>query len=87
MPAVGAGADGDGAAFCTTLFRDPAGIQRAFKDKALFEKAPSPDPATAPNLFGFRPGHGFRSDTLRRCRHVRCQVPGAYATPKPNSRR
>ncbi|MEU8972358.1 hypothetical protein AB0D11_24325 [Streptomyces monashensis] len=53
MPAVGAGADGDGAAFCTTLFRDPAGIQRVFKDKTLFEKAPSPDPATAPNLFGF----------------------------------
>ncbi|WEO94237.1 hypothetical protein A6P39_009540 [Streptomyces sp. FXJ1.172] len=53
MPAVGAGADGDGAAFCTTLFRDPAGIQRVFKDKALFEKAPSPDPAMAPDLFGF----------------------------------
>ncbi|WBO68720.1 hypothetical protein [Streptomyces camelliae] len=53
MPAVGAGADGDGAAFCATLFRDPAGVQRVFKDKALFEKAPSPDPAMAPNLFGF----------------------------------
>jgi hypothetical protein len=53
MPAVGAGADGDGAAFCTTLFRDPAGIRRVFKDKTLFEKAPSPDPAMAPNLFGF----------------------------------
>ncbi|MDT0468997.1 hypothetical protein [Streptomyces gibsoniae] len=53
MPAVGAGADSDGAAFCTTLFRDQAGIQRVFKDKALFEKAPSPDPSMAPNLFGF----------------------------------
>lgn len=53
MPAIGAGASGDGAAFCTTLFRDPAGVQRVFKDKALFEKAPSPDPAMAPNLFAF----------------------------------
>jgi hypothetical protein len=55
MPAIGAGAGagGDGAAFCTTLFRDRAGVQRVFKDKALFEKAPSPDPAMAPNLFGF----------------------------------
>lgn len=53
MPAVGARAGADGAAFCTTLFRDPAGVQRVFKDKALFQKAPSPDPATAPNLFSF----------------------------------
>ncbi|MFK0104237.1 hypothetical protein [Streptomyces sp. NPDC091217] len=54
MPAVGAGADsGDGAAFCTTLFRDPAGIQRVFRDKALFEKAPSPDTGVSSNLFGF----------------------------------
>ncbi|MFF3518654.1 hypothetical protein [Streptomyces sp. NPDC002573] len=53
MRAVGAGADGDGASFCTSLFRDRAGVQRVFKDKALFEKAPSPDPAMAPNLFAF----------------------------------
>ncbi|MFD1662892.1 hypothetical protein ACFSL4_33185 [Streptomyces caeni] len=53
MPAIGAGAEGDGAAFCTTLFRDPAGVRRVFRDRALFEKAPSPDPATAPNLFAF----------------------------------
>jgi hypothetical protein len=53
MPPIGARAGGDGAAFCTSLFRDRAGIQRVFKDKALFEKAPSPDPATAPNLFAF----------------------------------
>jgi hypothetical protein len=53
MPAIGAGAEGDGAAFCSTLFRDPAGVQRVFRDKALFEKVPSPDPAMAPNLFGF----------------------------------
>ncbi|MFJ9908127.1 hypothetical protein ACIRVK_35520 [Streptomyces sp. NPDC101152] len=52
QPAV-RGANADGAAFCTNLFRNPAGIQRVFKDKALFQKAPSPDPAMAPNLFGF----------------------------------
>ncbi|MFR0357283.1 hypothetical protein [Streptomyces sediminimaris] len=53
MPPVGAGSDGNGAAFCTTLFGDAAGIQRVFKDKELFRAAPSPDPGTAPDLFGF----------------------------------
>ncbi|MFJ9539795.1 hypothetical protein ACIRPX_21335 [Streptomyces sp. NPDC101225] len=53
MPRIGAGRDGDGAAYCTSLFGDPAGIQRVFKDKALFTTAPSPDPGTAPNLFAF----------------------------------
>ncbi|MBN0044745.1 hypothetical protein JS756_11615 [Streptomyces actuosus] len=53
MPALGADGDGDGAAYCRTLFGDPTGIQRIFKDKSLFEEAPSPDPATAPNLFAF----------------------------------
>ncbi|MCH0565206.1 hypothetical protein [Streptomyces sp. MUM 2J] len=53
MPALGSDADGDGTSYCRTLFSDPSGIQRVFKDKSLFEKAPSPDPATAPNLFGF----------------------------------
>ncbi|MEU3275646.1 hypothetical protein [Streptomyces antibioticus] len=62
MPAVGA--DGDGAAYCRTLFGDPAGIQRVFKDKAIFETAPSPDPGTAPNLFAFLAAraHGTFSD-------------------------
>jgi hypothetical protein len=53
MPLVGAGSDGNGAAFCRTLFGDGAGIQRVFRDKALFKTAPSPDPGTAPNLFAF----------------------------------
>ncbi|MGW4562192.1 hypothetical protein ACWEN3_07175 [Streptomyces sp. NPDC004561] len=53
MPAIGAGAGRAGTAFCATLFRSPVGVQRVFKDKGLFAKAPSPDPATAPNLFGF----------------------------------
>ncbi|MFF3907873.1 hypothetical protein ACFYZJ_18200 [Streptomyces sp. NPDC001848] len=67
MPAVGSGADGDGAAFCTALFRDPAGIQRVFKDKALFEKAPSPDPAMAPNLFGFLAARASQTFTNLGC--------------------
>ncbi|MFG3206592.1 hypothetical protein [Streptomyces sp. NPDC048192] len=70
MPAVRAGADGDGAAFCTTLFRDPAGIQRVFKDKALFEKAPSPDPAMAPNLFGFLAARANQTFTNLGCDHL-----------------
>ncbi|MFI6655227.1 hypothetical protein ACIBL8_06905 [Streptomyces sp. NPDC050523] len=53
MPRVGAGSDGNGAAFCRTLFGDGAGVQRVFRDKALLKTAPSPDPGTAPNLFGF----------------------------------
>ncbi|MEU7057560.1 hypothetical protein [Streptomyces sp. NPDC046197] len=70
MPAVGAGADGDGAGFCTTLFRDPAGIQRVFKDKPLFEKAPSPDPAMAPNLFGFLAARANQTFTNLGCDHL-----------------
>jgi len=53
MPRVGAGSDGNGAAFCRTLFGNGAGVQRVFRDKALLKTAPSPDPGTAPNLFAF----------------------------------
>lgn len=70
MPAVRAGADGDGAAFCSTLFRDPAGIQRVFRDKALLVKAPSPDPGTAPNLFGFLAARANQTFTNLGCDHL-----------------
>ncbi|MFD8304554.1 hypothetical protein ACFV29_19725 [Streptomyces sp. NPDC059690] len=53
MPPIGAGDDGNGAAYCRTLFTDPSGIRRVFQDRALLRAAPSPDPGTAPNLFGF----------------------------------
>ncbi|WP_265568221.1 hypothetical protein [Streptomyces hygroscopicus] len=70
MPAVGARAGGDGAAFCTTLFRDPAGVQRIFKDKALFEQAPSPDPAAAPNLFAFLAARANQTFTNLGCNQL-----------------
>ncbi|MFE1911247.1 hypothetical protein [Streptomyces anandii] len=70
MPAVRSGADGDGAAFCSALFRDPAGIQRVFKDKALLLKAPSPDPGTAPNLFGFLAARANQTFTNLGCDHL-----------------
>ncbi|WP_427164746.1 hypothetical protein ACQF4J_04980 [Streptomyces sp. C1-1] len=53
MPPIGAGDDGNGAAYCRTLFTKPSGIRRVFQDRALLRAAPSPDPGTAPNLFGF----------------------------------
>jgi hypothetical protein len=67
MPPVGRGTDGNGKAFCKTLFGDPAGLQRVFKDKALFTAAPSPDPATAPNLFGFLASRANQSFTNLGC--------------------
>ncbi|MEU6775715.1 hypothetical protein [Streptomyces sp. NPDC046759] len=67
MPMLGAGAGGDGAAFCTTLFRDPAGVRRVFKDKALLEKAPTPDPGVAPNLFAFLAGRANQTFTNLGC--------------------
>ncbi|WP_250400111.1 hypothetical protein [Streptomyces cellostaticus] len=68
MPALGA--DGDGAAFCATLFRDPAGVRRVFDDKALFEKAPSPDPGAAPNLFAFLAARAHQTFTNLGCDHL-----------------
>lgn len=67
MPPIGAGHGGDGKAFCSTLFGDPAGVQRVFKDKALFTNAPSPDPGTAPNLFGFLASRANQSFTNLGC--------------------
>ena len=51
--ALGAGDNGDGAAYCTNLFTNAAGIQRVFKDQAMFALAPSVDAAMATNLFTF----------------------------------
>jgi hypothetical protein len=52
--AIGAGGDnGDAATYCTNLFTNAAGIQRVFKDQAIFANAPSVDAAMASNLFTF----------------------------------
>ncbi len=51
--ATGGGDNGNGATYCTNLFTNAAGIQRVFKDMAMFANAPSVDPAAATNLFSF----------------------------------
>lgn len=45
--------NGNGTTYCQNLFGNAAGIQRVFKDTALFSGGPSPDPAAANNLFTF----------------------------------
>jgi hypothetical protein len=45
--------DGSGTAYCQSLFTSPMGIQRVFKDMALFSGGTSPDTGAATNLFTF----------------------------------
>jgi len=52
QPALGVDA-GNGTTYCQNLFTNAAGIQRVFKDMAIFANGPSPDPAAANNLFTF----------------------------------
>ncbi len=51
--AAASAANDSGATYCRDLFNNPAGIQRVFKDQALFSAAPSVDPGAATNLFTF----------------------------------
>ncbi|MEU9394685.1 hypothetical protein AB0D86_32420 [Streptomyces sp. NPDC048324] len=67
MPPVGAGDDGNGAAYCRKLFAGRSGIHRVFEDRSLLRTAPSPDPATAPNLFGFLASRANQSFTNLGC--------------------
>ncbi|HEX4222902.1 MAG TPA: hypothetical protein VHZ97_11095 [Pseudonocardiaceae bacterium] len=53
LPIGGGGNDGNATTYCRNLFTDPAGIQRVFKDQAMFQNAPSVDAAMATNLFTF----------------------------------
>ncbi|GAA1877928.1 hypothetical protein GCM10009753_01270 [Streptantibioticus ferralitis] len=53
QPAIGAADNGNGTTFCQNMFNNPAGIQRVFKDQAMFANAPSVDAAMATNLFTF----------------------------------
>jgi hypothetical protein len=50
---VGAADDGNGTTYCNNLFNTPGGIQRVFKDQAIFANGPSPDAGAATNLFTF----------------------------------
>ncbi|MET9492435.1 hypothetical protein [Nocardia sp. NPDC006630] len=49
----GAKNNGNGVTYCANMFATAAGIQRVFKDQAIFSAAPSVDPAAATNLFTF----------------------------------
>jgi hypothetical protein len=47
QPALGGADNGDGAAYCQNLFTNPMGIQRVFKDMAIFSGGTSPDAGAA----------------------------------------
>ncbi|MCQ4079444.1 hypothetical protein NGB36_02220 [Streptomyces sp. RB6PN25] len=64
---LGAADNGNGTTYCQNLFGNAAGIQRVFKDQALFANAPSPDAAMATNLFTFLGMRGNQSFTNLGC--------------------
>jgi hypothetical protein len=65
---IGAGGDGgSGATYCTNLFGTANGIARVFKDQAIFQNAPSVDPAMATNLFTFLAMRANQSFTNLNC--------------------
>lgn len=51
--AIGGADNGSGTTYCQNFFGSPNGIQRVFKDMAMFQNAPSVDAAMATNLFTF----------------------------------
>ncbi|WP_370076368.1 hypothetical protein [Streptacidiphilus sp. MAP12-16] len=51
--AIGGADAGSGTTYCQNFFGSPNGIQRVFKDQAIFQNAPSVDAAMATNLFTF----------------------------------
>ncbi|HEY4460980.1 MAG TPA: hypothetical protein VGN81_42155 [Pseudonocardiaceae bacterium] len=52
-PIGGGGDNGSATTYCRNMFGNAAGIQRVFKDQAMFQNAPSVDAAMATNLFTF----------------------------------
>jgi hypothetical protein len=50
---IGAADNGNGKTYCQNMFNNPMGVQRIFKDQAMFANAPSVDAAMATNLFTF----------------------------------
>ena len=51
--AIGGSDAGSGTTYCQNFFGSANGIQRVFKDQAIFQNAPSVDAAMATNLFTF----------------------------------
>ncbi|WP_063770534.1 hypothetical protein [Streptacidiphilus carbonis] len=50
---IGGADNGSGTTYCQSFFGSANGIQRVFKDQAMFQNAPSVDAAMATNLFTF----------------------------------
>ncbi|HKS97931.1 MAG TPA: hypothetical protein VJT31_00245 [Rugosimonospora sp.] len=67
---LGAADNGDGATYCNNLFTNAAGIQRVFKDMAIFQNGTSPDPAAATNLFTFLAMRGSAAFTGLNCQNL-----------------
>ncbi|HKT02832.1 MAG TPA: hypothetical protein VJT31_25150 [Rugosimonospora sp.] len=62
--------NGNGTTYCQNLFVNPNGIQRVFRDMAMFALGPSPAPAMANNLFTFLAMRGNQSFTGLNCTNL-----------------
>lgn len=69
MPVNGADT-GSGTTYCQNFFGSPNGIQRVFKDMAIFQNAPSVDAAMASNLFTFLAMRANQSFTNLGCQNL-----------------
>ncbi|MEY9872106.1 hypothetical protein ABH931_001580 [Streptacidiphilus sp. MAP12-33] len=67
MPPIGAADNGSGTTYCQNLFGSATGIQRVFKDQAIFVNGPSVDAAMANNLFTFLAMRANQSFTNLNC--------------------
>ncbi|SEL78839.1 hypothetical protein [Streptacidiphilus jiangxiensis] len=67
MTPIGAADNGNGTTYCQNLFGNAMGIQRVFKDQALFMNGPSVDAAMANNLFTFLAMRANQSFTNLNC--------------------
>ncbi|WP_063774267.1 hypothetical protein [Streptacidiphilus rugosus] len=67
MTPIGAADNGGGTTYCQNLFGNAMGIQRVFKDQAIFMNGPSVDAAMANNLFTFLAMRANQSFTNLNC--------------------
>ncbi|WP_063770214.1 hypothetical protein [Streptacidiphilus melanogenes] len=67
MNPIGAADNASGTSYCQNLFGSPMGIQRVFKDQAIFMNGPSVDAAMANNLFTFLAMRANQSFTNLNC--------------------